>query len=125
MEYQANRILIAACGLYCGTCRAFAKGKCPGCRDNQKAEKWCKLRSCVQGHGYISCAECAEYGSGADKGLKECAKFNNFMGKVFGFIFRSDRFGCIDRIREIGPDAFASEMAVTGCYNRPAMKRKQ
>lgn len=123
MEYQAGKNLIAACGLYCGTCRFFVKGKCPGCRMNLKAEKWCKLRSCVQGQGFISCAECTEYGGSAEKSLKKCAKFNNFMGKVFGFIFRSDRFGCIDRIREIGPEAFASEMASNGCYNRPAIAK--
>jgi hypothetical protein len=27
-----------------------------------------------------------------------------------GMIFNSDRQGCIDRIKEIGPDAYAAEM---------------
>lgn len=125
MQFQADKNLVAACGLYCGTCRFYLKGKCPGCRTNQKAEKWCKMRTCVQEHGYISCAECTEYGGTAEKGLKECAKLNNFMGKVFGLIFNSDRFGCIDRIREVGPEAFAQEMAMTGCFNRPAMRRRK
>ncbi|MCC8062127.1 MAG: DUF3795 domain-containing protein [Rikenellaceae bacterium] len=125
MEYRADKNLIAACGLYCGTCRAFVKAKCPGCRENRKAEKWCKLRSCVQAQGYISCAECREYGGTAPKTLRECGKFNNFMGKVFGLIFRSDRFGCIDRIREAGPETFAEEMAGTGCYNRPVVRKRE
>ncbi len=51
--------------------------------------------------------------------LPECRKFNSFVGKVFGVIFRSDRRGCIERIREVGPDAFAAEMRKAGCYNRP------
>ncbi len=123
MEFQANKNLVAACGLYCGTCRGFKAGKCPGCRENQKAERWCKLRGCVHAQGLDSCAECPKYGGEAQKTLKECSKFNNFMGKVFGLIFRSDRFGCIDRIREVGADAFAQEMAESGYYNRPTTKK--
>lgn len=51
--------------------------------------------------------------------LPECRKFNSFVGKVFCVIFRSDRRGCIERIREVGPEAFAAEMRKAGCYNRP------
>ncbi|WP_346770571.1 hypothetical protein [Millionella massiliensis] len=45
------------------------------------------------------------------------------MGKIFGLIFRSDRFGCIDRIREVGAETFAREMAESGSYNRPANRK--
>lgn len=37
---------IAACGLYCGACRKFCIGKCPGCKNNEKAS-WCKIYSNV------------------------------------------------------------------------------
>ena len=41
----------------------------------------------------------------------ECKKFNNFISKAFGFIFNSDRAACIARIKEIGSEGFAIEMA--------------
>ena len=48
---------IAACGLYCGACRKFLIGKCPGCKRNEKAT-WCKIRSCCQENKFNTCAEC-------------------------------------------------------------------
>jgi hypothetical protein len=33
------------------------------------------------------------------------------MAKLFGVIFRSDRQGCIDRIKQIGLEAYAADMA--------------
>ncbi len=54
--------------------------------------------------------------------LDECRKFNNFMGKLFGLVFRSDRRGCIERIREVGEKAFAEEMRLAGSFNRPIRK---
>ena len=106
---------IAACGLFCGTCRKFVKGSCPGCHANGKAT-WCEIRTCCIGHGWQSCAECTLMP------LDECRKFNNFMGKLFGLVFRSDRRGCIERIREVGEQAFAEEMRLSGFYNRPVRK---
>ena len=106
---------IAACGLYCGTCRGYRKGKCPGCAANEKAA-WCAVRNCCREHGRQSCAECT------DMPLENCRKFNSFIGKLFGLVFRSDRQGCILRIREIGPDKFAEEMQAAGCYNRPVKR---
>lgn len=46
-------------------------------------------------------------------------KFNSFIGKIFKILFRSDRAGCIARIREVGPEAFAREMHLAQSYNRP------
>jgi len=41
IEYMGNITTdinnIAACGLHCGACRKFLSGKCPGCRNNEKA----------------------------------------------------------------------------------------
>jgi len=84
---------IAACGLFCGNCRKFGKGSCPGCRPNEKAS-WCKVRACCIEHGWQSCAECTLMPP------QTCKKFDNFIAKVFQVVFRSDRRGCVERIRE-------------------------
>jgi hypothetical protein len=69
------------------------------------------VRACCQENGYATCAACSTY---ADP--RECRKFHNVMSRVFGFIFRSDRRACILRIREIGPAAYAEEMAAKGLH---------
>jgi hypothetical protein len=103
-EIVADINLIAFCGLYCGSCGSYLKGKCPGCRDNIKAE-WCKIRKCCIGNNLQSCADCTTIE------LMDCKKYNNFISKVFGYIFNSDRPACIRRIKEIGYDSFSIEMA--------------
>lgn len=108
---------ISACGLVCGNCRSYRKGSCPGCSRNEKAAKWCGLRTCVLDHGWRSCADCTSMP------LETCPRFNNFMGKVFGLLFRSDRRGCIERIREVGYEAYAREMQLAGRMNRPVTKK--
>jgi hypothetical protein len=40
-----------------------------------------------------------------------CRKFNNFMSRLFGFIFSSDRAACIRQIKELGIDGHAEKMA--------------
>lgn len=107
---------IAACGLFCGNCRKFGKGSCPGCRPNEKAS-WCKVRACCIEHGWQSCAECTLMPP------QTCKKFDNFIAKVFQVVFRSDRRGCVERIHEVGPEAFAAEMRLSGSYNRPVKKQ--
>lgn len=107
--------LVAYCGLYCGACKRYLKDKCPGCRENQKAT-WCKLRSCCMENGYASCADCKEF-----EDPMACRKFNNFMSKLFGFIFRSDRNACIRKIREVGVQGYADEMSRLGL---PSLKRQ-
>lgn len=110
---ESDKELIAACGLYCGACRKYLAEKCPGCRLNDKAS-WCKIRNCVQRHGFHSCAECS-------KDVAECKTYSNLIGKIFAFVFRSDRPACIRYIREHGEEAFADEMARRGCQT---MKKK-
>lgn len=107
---------IAACGLYCGACRKFLKGSCPGCHPNEKLS-WCNVRACCREHGWQSCADCTLLP------LTECRKFNNFIGKVFAVVFRSDRRGCVERIRKVGGEAFAAEMRLAGSMNRPVTKK--
>lgn len=119
--YPADRELIASCGLYCGTCRNFNKGKCSGCRSAENLFGWCKkcpVNACRIEHEYHSCADCEEYDD-----PRQCKKLNNFIGKVFALVFRSDRFGCLNRIREVGGDQFAAEMAEQGNYNRPVGRK--
>ena len=110
---EANIGLIAACGLYCGACRKYLSDKCPGCHDNDKAT-WCKIRSCVSSHGFHTCAECS-------KDVNECKIYSNLIGKIFAFLFKSDRPACIRYIREHGEQAFAEELAERKCQT---MKRK-
>ena len=99
--------LIAACGLYCGACRKYLSGKCPGCRDNVAAS-WCKIRKCVAAKNFRTCAEC-----GMD--VDGCRIYSNFIAKLFGLIFRSDRPACIRFIKEHGERAYADEMAGLKC----------
>jgi hypothetical protein len=44
----------------------------------------------------------------------DCKNFNNFMSKVFGFLFKSDRAACIRQIREKGIEKHAEIMAENG-----------
>ncbi len=103
-ENKANIELVSFCGLYCGACKKYLNEKCPGCHENNKAG-WCKVRICCMENNYLSCANCKEFPNPCD-----CKKFNNFISKVFGFIFKSDRAACINRIKEIGNQAYAEEM---------------
>lgn len=107
-DIQVNTELVAYCGLYCGACRSHLNGKCNGCHENSKAT-WCKVRSCCREKQIETCAECAEF---ADP--RACAKFNNFMSKVFGLVFRSDRAACIAQIKRLGLEGHAKTMAEMG-----------
>ena len=97
--------LVAYCGLYCGACGAYAKGRCPGCHENTTAT-WCKVRSCCMEHNYSTCAECSAY-----RNAKDCRKFDNFISKAVGFFLRSDRAACIRQVRELGVAGHADDMA--------------
>jgi len=107
--------LVSACGLYCGACRRFRAGKCPGCRANAKAS-WCKVRSCNQEHGTDTCAQCATH----DDPLS-CAAFDNPIARVFGFVFNSDRAAGIRLVRAKGREEFARVLAASG---RQAIPRR-
>jgi hypothetical protein len=100
----ANAELVAYCGLYCGACGAYRRGRCPGCHENQKAG-WCRVRTCCRDSGCSSCADCK-----TTPDPRDCKKFNNIISKLFGLIFRSDRRACILQIREKGLQGHAEEM---------------
>jgi hypothetical protein len=103
-EIAADKTLIAFCGLYCGACKSYLKGRCPGCAENKKAG-WCGVRKCCIEHGYSSCADCGGFADPA-----ACRKFNNFISKAFGLLFNSDRCACVMKIRELGPEGYATFM---------------
>ncbi|HBL75283.1 MAG: hypothetical protein A2W90_22325 [Bacteroidetes bacterium GWF2_42_66] len=104
MEAETN--LVAYCGLYCGNCRSYTKGKCPGCAKNERA-KWCKIRSCCIGNGWSSCAECTIANT------QECKKINNFVSKILELIFHSDRPASILYIKEFGAEKYVAKMIET------------
>lgn len=101
----ADTKLVAKCGLYCGACGKYQKEKCKGCLDNTKAS-WCKVRSCCLEHNFTSCADCAQFFD-----VMDCKKYDNFMAKLFGLIFNSDRSACIDAIRKNGYEHYVATMA--------------
>lgn len=109
--------LVAMCGLYCGACPSYRKGKCPGCRKNTKAT-WCRTRTCAMEKHCGSCADCGIY---PDPG-RDCRKMNNIISKVFSLLFNSNRAACLRRIRSVGRENFAREMAALG---RPSLPRRE
>jgi hypothetical protein len=104
---------VAYCGLYCGACKKFEKGKCRGCEQNEKAT-WCKIRTCCMDHHYTTCADCIVLP------LPSCKIYHNLISKIIGFVIQTDRSKCIDRIREIGIEQYAQEMKKN---NRQSFKK--
>lgn len=115
MQIEFNPELVSYCGLYCGTCSKYKKGKCPGCKGNTKAT-WCKTRTCNIDKNYTSCADC----SIAD--LRSCKINNNFVASIFGFIFKTDRMASLELIRKIGREEYAKQMTEV---NQMALKKNQ
>lgn len=113
-EIIADSMLVAYCGLYCGSCRRYLGGKCPGCLDNARAE-WCKVRTCCIENKYLTCADCATF-----EDPKDCKKFNNAVSKIIGFVLRSDRAGCIRQVKRLGLEGHAENMASS---KRPSIRR--
>ena len=115
MSNVPNAELVACCGLYCGQCGAYKKGKCVGCAAATN-RGWCPVKKCCKEHGYASCAECKEFPDPAD-----CRKFNSFVSKMFSFFFNSDRRAGVLKIRELGREGFAGYMNDLG---RQAIRRR-
>lgn len=112
-EIAVNKDLVAFCGLYCGACGAYLKGRCPGCHENAKAG-WCKIRTCCPEHAHATCADCKEFGDPND-----CRKFNNWVSTILGIVLNSNRRACVLKIRELGLDGFAAFMAERGRQTLP------
>ena len=108
-EDSSEAVVLAHCGLLCSRCGMFARGKCKGCHSEKPMNKHCGdcgVKRCCVEHGYATCAECGDFPD-----LKQCRKLNNFISKVFGFIFRTNRIANLYRIREISLESFKDEAA--------------
>jgi len=108
--------LVSFCGLYCGNCNKFKKGKCVGCADNTKAT-WCKIRTCCLENSFKSCAECS------DPGIQLCKKFNNPIGILFGVIFNSDRAAGLQLVKDEGYNGFVHFMIESGKMTLPRRRK--
>ena len=104
MSAAISETTVARCGLVCSTCGAFRRGRCGGCHSDKPMFVCCPVKACAVEKGCATCADCTDFTD-----LKACRKLNNFISRIFGLIFRSDRIGGLYRIREIGLDAFKSE----------------
>ncbi|HUV66015.1 MAG TPA: DUF3795 domain-containing protein [Sedimentisphaerales bacterium] len=99
-EVSSGKI-VAYCGLVCSECGAFRKHKCQGCHSEKPMFRNCPVKKCAAGRNYSTCAECGDF-----EDLKGCGKLNNFVSKIMGFVFRTNRIGNLRRIREIGLEQF-------------------
>ncbi len=108
-EIVTDPELVALCGFYCGSCKSYRKGKCPGCAAKDKDPSWCRVRSCCRQHAYRSCVDCSEVTD-----LAGCRKVNGLVNRVFGFVFRYSRVKNLEHLREIGYEAYATELARRG-----------
>jgi hypothetical protein len=117
LTLQADTKLIARCGLYCGACGRYLRGRCPGCHENAKAT-WCKVRACCEERGFATCAECQDVPDPND-----CRKFNNVISKVIGLVLNSDRQACVLKIRDLGALDYARFMAERGIQSLPRRGR--
>ena len=97
--------LVAYCGLYCGNCGAYKRGRCRACLMGGGFSS-CKVRECCIEKDYKNCAGCDEY--------LECRILNSFIARIFGFIFRTDRKANLQGLKEMGIEKWAEEMAASG-----------
>lgn len=101
---MSEELILAYCGLVCNECGAFKKEKCEGCHSEKPLNKGCKVKKCATDKGIITCADCDEY-----EDLAKCRKLNNFISKIFKFIFKSDRLGNLALIRQNGLEQFKAQ----------------
>lgn len=109
--------LIAYCGLYCSNCFKYKKGACTGCKDSDK-NSWCKIKQCAHQQGFVSCADCNQ------PGYEKCSVYNNFIGKIFGLVFNSNRGACIQLIRDEGYSNYQKYMTENGLQTIPRRLKK-
>lgn len=69
----------------------------------------CKVKKCCIDRQFSTCAECNEFAN-----LRECRNLHNLISRIFGFIFRTNRIGNLNRIRELGIDQFTKEVTAEG-----------
>jgi hypothetical protein len=99
-----NKILIAPCGMNCGTCLAYLreKNKCPGCRD-KSSYKAVSVMSCI----IPRCENLARTTSGF---CYDCAKFPckrvKQLDKRYSLKYRTSFIENLTIIKEKGMNSF-------------------
>ncbi len=92
------------CGLYCGLCPRFqstAPSRCLGCRLGEQHSYCSVYRCCVMKRGHLTCADCEEY---------PCERLLRVIGEgVDSFISHRPAFPNLERIREVGLEAYLEE----------------
>lgn len=108
-ESNKQEMIIAYCGLCCTNCGMYQKKKCLGCHSDKPMNRNCQMKACAAARGFVTCAECSDFTD-----LKDCKKLYNIISRFFGFIFRSDRIGSLNSIREIGLEGFKEKKRADG-----------
>jgi len=106
---SGEKFILAYCGLVCSNCGMYKKSKCQGCHSAKPMNRHCSMKKCAGGRGFATCADCRDFTN-----LKECKKLNNLISKFFGLVFRSDRIGNLNQIREVGLEKFKEEKLMSG-----------
>ena len=96
-----NNVIIAYCGLCCSNCGMYIKEKCKGCHSEKPMNRNCKMKACALEREFLTCADWNDFTD-----YKECKKLYNPISRFFGFIFKSDRIGNLNKIKEMGLDSF-------------------
>lgn len=105
-QTDTQDVILAYCGLVCSNCGMYRKGKCLGCHSDKPMNRNCRMKACAMARGYTTCAECKDF-----RNLQECKKLYNLVSRLMGLIFRTDRIGNLNRIRQVGLDEFKAEKA--------------
>jgi hypothetical protein len=104
MAGDAPTVVVACCGLVCSDCGAYRKGRCQGCHGEKPMFRNCPVKACVKFRSFATCADCTAYPD-----LTQCGKLHNFISRIFAWIFRSDRVGNLNRIRQLGLEPFKAQ----------------
>lgn len=97
--------LVAYCGLYCGTCGGYKKGRCAGCKPGGGFNA-CGVRKCCLEKGYRTCADCTQYFD-----LAKCGKLCNPISRLIGLFKGSNRPASLRDIKTLGIEEFARRRA--------------
>lgn len=92
---------IACCGIICSDCGALKKGKCSGCASGKQRFSSCPVRKCNIEKKQCNCSECKLFTN-----YRDCKKLWNFIAKIFHFLFRANRIGNLEKMRETGIEKF-------------------
>jgi len=106
MSQDTKDLIIAYCGLVCSECGMYRRDRCEGCHSEKPMYKNCKVKQCAVTREYSTCADCTDFVD-----LKACKKLHNWISRFFGLVFRTNRIGNLDHIREVGLDKFKAEVA--------------